>query len=644
MDGKAAVVATAVMAALTVSGGAAAGQRGATFVPLFPTGIRALDGGANNVQHPSWGEANTPYLRVTQAFYADGKSAMVAGPSPRYVSNRIFNDVSQNLFSENNVSRWGWVWGQFLDHTFGLRQEGTQSVPIAFSATDALEQFRNDFGAISFARSAAAPGSGVASPRQQVNTVSSYIDAWNVYGGSGTRLDWLRAGSLDGNPTNNSARLLTVDGYLPLAGARGDVSKAPDMQLMGRLMGAPQAAVVAGDVRANENIALTGVHTLFVREHNRIVGLLPRNLPEETKFQIARRIVGAELQWITYTEFLPSLGVRLSPYRGYNPGRDASLSNEFATVGYRGHSMVHGDIDAPAADGRYTADQLDAFEQQGIDVENENGQVNIDVPLNVAFGNPGLVPEIGLGPLLEGLALKRQYRNDEQIDNQLRSVLFQVPGPDVSDPSACLDGRDLPNCFKGVVDLGALDIARQRDHGIPLYNRLRQAYGLPAKRSLTAITGEATQSFPNDPNINPTSPINDPNILDFVRLLDRNGNQIQLGSVDADQEAVRGFRRSTVAARLKAIYGDVDKVDAFVGMVAERHVPGTEFGELQLAMWKRQFEALRDGDRFFYFNDPSLPLIRYAYGIDYRRSLAQLIVLNTDVGAGDIQRNAFRVP
>ncbi|HEX9417022.1 MAG TPA: peroxidase family protein [Gaiellaceae bacterium] len=416
------------------------------------------------------------------------------------------------------------------------------------------------------------------------------------------------------------------------------------MQLMGRLMGAPQAAVVAGDVRANENIALTAAHTLFAREHNRIVGLLPRNLPEETKFQIARRVVGAELQWITYEEFLPSLGVRLARYRGYNPNVDASLSNEFATVGYRAHSMVHGDIDAPAADGRYTQAQLDAFEQQGIDVETENGELNLDVPLNVAFGNPGLVPEIGLGPLLEGLAAKRQYRNDEQIDNQLRSVLFQVPGADVSDPSACHDGRDLPNCFRGVVDLGALDIARERDHGIPSYNALRRAYGLLPKRSFSAITGEASQSFPNDPKIDGSHAIDDPDILEFVRLLDRNGNEIQLGSEDADQEAVMGTRRTTVAARLKAIYGDVDKVDAFVGMLAERHVPGTEFGELQLAMWRRQFEALRDGDRFYYLNDPSLPVIRYLYGIDYRRSLAQLIVLNTDVHPGEIQRNVFRVP
>jgi hypothetical protein len=42
-------------------------------------------------------------------------------------------------------------------------------------------------------------------------------------------------------------------------------------------------------------------------------------------------------------------------------------------------------------------------------------------------------------------------------------------------------------------------------------------------------------------------------------------------------------------------------MDAFVGMSAEKHVAGSEFGPLQLAMWKREFENLRDGDRFFSF-------------------------------------------
>ena len=54
-------------------------------------------------------------------------------------------------------------------------------------------------------------------------------------------------------------------------------------------------------------------------------------------------------------------------------------------------------------------------------------------------------------------------------------------------------------------------------------------------------------------------------------------------------------------------------------MVSEPEVHGSELGPLQYALWRRQFEALRDGDRFFYANDPSLAAIKSAYGITYDR-------------------------
>ena len=66
-----------------------------------------------------------------------------------------------------------------------------------------------------------------------------------------------------------------------------------------------------------------------------------------------RRIVGAELQQITYNEYLPIvLGDATmreynlylgNQYSGYDPSQDATISNEFATAAYRfGHSLVNG--------------------------------------------------------------------------------------------------------------------------------------------------------------------------------------------------------------------------------------------------------------------------------------------------------------
>jgi hypothetical protein len=610
---------------------------GLLVTPIPAAAEETLGGTGNNVRHPAWGAAGSPYLRVAPPRYANGVGRMVRGPSPRFVSNRVFNDLGVNVFSENGLSQWAWAWGQFLDHDMGLRVEtGGPQATLPFDAGDPLERFQNDLGGIPFSRTPAAPGTGVKGvPRQQTDRTTSYIDASNIYGTTRARLDWLRAGRLDGDPGDNAAHLMLPGGYLPRPGARGRPKSAPFMQLTGPLMGNPGDAAVAGDVRANDNHALTAIQTLFAREHNRIVALLPRRLAPETRFQVARRVVSAEEQFITYHEFLPALGVRLPRYRGYRPRVDAGISQEFAVVGFRAHSMIHGDFNARVPAGRLSPEQISALREQGMRVREKGTEVLVQTPLTASFGNPDLVRELGLGPVLRSLAEEHQYRNDELIDDALRSVLFQVPKPGAVS-STCGIPQANPSCYTGVLDLGAIDIQRGRDHGIPTYNRLRRAYGLAPARSFAALTGEPTQSF-TDPAIAASDPLDDPRILDFTAFFDAAGNQIDPEVVDPSAAQ----RRSTLAARLKAIYGNVSRLDAIVGMMAEPHIPGSDLGPLQRAIWRRQFRALRDGDRFFYLNDPQLRRIKQRYGIDYRRTLSSLIALDTGMV---LPRDLFHFP
>jgi Animal haem peroxidase len=261
-------------------------------------------------------------------------------------------------------------------------------------------------------------------------------------------------------------------------------------------------------------------------------------------------------------------------------------------------------------------------------VERAGARVTLVIPVVTAFGNPDLLQAVGLGAMLRSLAAEPQYRNDEQIDNSLRSVLFEVPKPGVTDPDACGTPVIESRCYTEVSDLGAIDVARGRDHGMPTYNALRRAYGLAPQRSFTAITGERTDRFPRGVGID------DPRSLDFVALRDRRGRPVARGA----DCAVAGVRRTTLAARLKALYGSVDRLDAFVGMVSEPHVRGSELGPLQLAVFERQFAALRDGDRFFYAGDRRLRAIRRRYGLDFRHSLAQ--VTRADTGAA-MPRDVF---
>lgn len=68
--------------------------------------------------------------------------------------------------------------------------------------------------------------------------------------------------------------------------------------------------VFTGDSRVNQLIGLTVMQTVWHREHNRVAGELSRINPkwdDEKVFQEARRIVGAEMQHITYNEYLPVL-------------------------------------------------------------------------------------------------------------------------------------------------------------------------------------------------------------------------------------------------------------------------------------------------------------------------------------------------
>jgi hypothetical protein len=225
----------------------------------------------------------------------------------------------------------------------------------------------------------------------------------------------------------------------------------------------------------------------------------------------------AEIQFVTYNEFLPAMGVSLPAYQGYDEFLDPATSHEFATVGYRAHSFIHGEIETETNVSRYSQATLDALEAKGVEVTVDGADVELGIPLNVAFFDPDLVQQVQLGPILAGFAAESDYKNDEMIDNSLRSILFQIP---ISGNPECLDGPTMPACFQGVTDLGAIDLARGRDHGMPSYNQMRNAYGLASKTSFTAITGESTESFPADPLLTRGNEINDPNCLDIVALFD----------------------------------------------------------------------------------------------------------------------------
>ena len=522
---------------------------------------RTFDGSGNNKENPNWGKANEQLLRRTTVGYSDGVSKPrkikgSKGKNPRDVSNKVCVNETPPRPPHKKLSNFMWAWGQYLDHEIdlSLEQGGASSEklevkapsndPVAPNAT--IETHRSQFDD--------STGTGKSNPRQQVNVLSSYVDAANVYGASCERAVALRA--LDGTGklkvTNSKHGPLLPLNTMGLPNAVGPRFRNEPLD----------SFFVAGDVRSNEHNVLTCMHTLFVREHNTICDDLARrpnaNLRKAIKslgrdeaiFQQARRMVSAIEQVITYEEFLPALlGPKAIPkYKGYNPKVNAGIENVFSTAAYRlGHDMLNDSI-LLAPPGNKSRNRFQKLEK--------------------GFWNPAQVKKLGIDIFLNGLAQQNMEAINCQTVEAIRSRLFNVNA----------------NMPKMLLDLAVLNILRGRDHGLPSYNQCRVDYKLKKKRNFEDIT-------------------TDPEIL----------------------------------CRLKDAYSSVDDIDPWIGGLAEKPHRKAVVGEFFFTVIRDQFIRLRDGDRFWYENDPAFT--RAEVNKLRRTQLSDVIKRNT--GIKRIQKFVF---
>ncbi len=415
--------------------------------------VRAIDGTGNNPLHSTWGSAGVDLLRVSQPGYGDGISSPAGAnrPSARLISNTLSTQTA-DLTNGRHLSDFVYLFGQFIDHDIDLTPGGsTEPLNVAVPTGDAyFDPNSTGTQSIGFTRSVYDPTTGTSTqnPRQQPNVITSFLDGSMVYGSDSVRAAALRT-FVGGRMKTSAGDLLPLN-TLGLANAN-DAHIVADNKLF-----------LAGDVRANENIELTAIQTLFVREHNlqaaRIAAEHP-GLTDEQIYQQARAIVGAEIQSITYNEFLPALlGKPLKPYAGYNPNVNPGVTTEFSTAAYRfGHSMLDGGISR--------------LDNQGNVIPEGNLQ------LQQAFFNPTLLDttlpnhEGDIGPILKGAASGDAQEIDLKIVDDVRNFLFGPPGA-------------------GGFDLASLNIQRGRDHGLADYNSTRVAFGLPAVTSFSQITSD----------------------------------------------------------------------------------------------------------------------------------------------------------
>ncbi|MEM1323704.1 MAG: peroxidase family protein [Bacteroidota bacterium] len=406
---------------------------------------RTIDGSMNNLQHPEWGAAHGGLQNITPVAFLDSISQPngTDRANPRIISNTLF--AQDGLINDPfNLSDYVWVFGQLLDHdiTF-VPSNPAERAQITVNFVDSIMNPTGIFPiTIPMTRSRTLPGTGTdpSNPRRAVNIITAWIDGSCVYGSDDETADWFRTFS-GGKIKVSSGNLLPYNTTNGERNAPIDHS-TPEMENENPFI---DHLFIAGDSRANENPSLLALHTLFHREHNRLCEELIVKYPDwsdEQLYQHARKMVGGQLQAITYNEWLPVLGIHLPPYAGYDPAINPNISNVFSAAAFRlGHTLLNSNILRMDNDGEIIPEG--------------------NLTLRDAFFNPEPIADTGLDPFLKGMAVQVMQEMDAKVIDDVRNFLFGPPGGG-----------------GGGLDLPAINIQRGRERGLADFNSIREHFGL----------------------------------------------------------------------------------------------------------------------------------------------------------------------
>ncbi|KAL7847981.1 hypothetical protein AOLI_G00226990 [Acnodon oligacanthus] len=448
---------------------------------------RTANSVCNNRKNPLLGAANTPLANWLSPIYEDGISQPVGWdpsrlhngvmlPLVREVSNRILSTADADVQGDSEYTHLVTFFGQWNDHDLSFTphspsirsfssgincdescERSEPCFPIQFPPGDTRRPTPAPNSCLPMFRSAPACGSGnnafifggIPKVRQQINSLTAFLDVGQVYGSDEGLARELR------DLSNDNGLLLVNDRFqdngrdlLPftkvvsnMCSTRNQILNTTELQEV--------PCFTAGDGRVDENIALTSIHTLFVREHNRLARALRILNPQwssETLYQEARKIMGAYHQILVFRNYLrhivgpETMQRQLGPYPGYDPNVDPSIANVFATAAYR---FAHVTIQPLVF-------RLD---------ENFNNHPQFpSVPLYEAFFSPWrVVFEGGIDPLIRGLIGKPAKLNqqDHMLVDALRERLFAFTS-------------------HIAMDLASLNMQRSRDHALPGYNEWRK--------------------------------------------------------------------------------------------------------------------------------------------------------------------------
>jgi hypothetical protein len=451
---------------------------------------RTFDGRCNNLEEQAWGSANTGGMHAVFPAYEDGISA----PRDISVSSLVTRmksslpsarDVSVTMSGgqarpDTKITMLTMQLAQFTahdlintpmeliedpnrEHEFILPAcchvnadcRHPSCFPIGISPNDPFYgQHRKD--CMEFIRSQpSGPRNCQLGPRTPNNLNSHFLDGSAIYGSSLDKSRELRSRHGGRLRINGSPSVRPTGCVMP--------PEAPNSMSCHAGGGGSRPCMMSGDSRVNQHTGMISITSLFIREHNRIADYLSNNiedLPDETIYQVTRRIMIAQIQHIVYHELLPVL---LGPkiYRDvsnnlvpkakgfcddcYDVTVNPSISVEFGAAGFRLHSIAPG----------------------WLPTKNRTGGF---VPIYEHMLNPEIFyKENGVNEILSGLVQLPSDSFDPIVSFHLQNHLFRM----VNKPY----GQDILS----------FNIQRGRDQGVASYAEVREACGLPSVGSFADL-------------------------------------------------------------------------------------------------------------------------------------------------------------
>lgn len=370
-------------------------------------------------------------------------------PPPRELSNNFSASTGNasgpcdgEATSDCHVNTLVMSWWQFYDHDVALTSSSGESMNIVVNESGTNKT-------VPFTRAAYVYSNEGATPprRQPVDSTTPFLDASHVYGSDEERARALR--------TFRDGELKMLGSLLPLNGGEAEeVANDADPSISD-----PHAFYFAGDTRSNEQRILLSLHTLVVREHNRIAraivsnDLVPRATDvaifDEHVYQLARAAVIGQLQRIHYCEAAPAL-----------LGSQLSLSFDACD-------------DDDSNDPRYDPTHADP---------------RMPVTLNVLLRNMhSMIPSV-----LAGTNITEQFFRPSALALLGSDPLATVFNVSFNEATCRIDPHfvdAIRNMLFGTMceDLFARNVQRARDVGAPYYNDARVAYSLAPRTDFTSI-------------------------------------------------------------------------------------------------------------------------------------------------------------